>query len=104
MYSAPSPYGEDTIAPKEMKMSSPVARTHKWIKVNPRPKVKGVFKKNQRAPKKMKEDTLYQHNNKGVIQRLVDRAIREGSKEKNNISFKCSGIYVLICMPYLIFI
>ncbi len=63
-------------------MSSPVARTHKWIKVNLKPKVKDVLEENQRGPKEMKEDNLYQRNHKGVIQRLVDRAIKRRFKRK----------------------
>ena len=70
-----------------------------WIKLNLKPKVKGALEENQRALKKMTEDTLSKHNHKGVIQRLVDTAIREGSKQKNNISFKQAGIYTLICIP-----
>ncbi len=42
----------------------------------------------RRKPKKSKEqekeeDALFNHNHKGVIQRLVNRVIREDSKEKN---------------------
>ena len=53
-----------------------------WIKLNLKPKVKGDLEENQRALKKMTEDTLSKHNHKGVIQRLVDTAIREGSKKR----------------------
>lgn len=51
-----------------------------WIKLNLKPKVKGALEQNQRALKKMTEDTLSKH--KSIIQRLVDTAIREGSKKR----------------------
>ncbi len=53
-----------------------------WIKLNLKPKVKGALEENQRAPKKMTEDTLSKHKHKNIIQRLVDTAIREGSKKR----------------------
>jgi len=49
-------------------------------------KHKGRFTKKPNNSKKMKEDTLSEHNHKGVIQRLVDRAIREGSKKTTSPS------------------
>ncbi|HIE43861.1 MAG TPA: hypothetical protein EYP78_03575 [Candidatus Omnitrophica bacterium] len=40
----------------------------------------------RRKPKKRKEDHLPEHEHKGIIRRLVERAMRESSKEKNGES------------------
>ena len=60
-------------------------------------KGKGRFRrkpKNSEEQEK-KEDALSEHNHKGVIQRLVDRVIRENSKEKNSRSSYKAPDYLL---------
>lgn len=60
-------------------------------------KGKGRFRRKPKRSKEQekKEDALSEHNHKGVIQRLVDRAIREDAKEKNSKSSCKAPEYLL---------